>query len=322
MKAIIYTRYGSPDVLTLAEIEKPVPQPHQVLVKVRAVAVNAADWHLMRADPFLVRLTNGFFGPKNQVLGLDIAGEVEAVGRDVTTFQPGDAVFGEIGHGGFAEYACVQAKSLLLKPANLSFEEAAALPVSALTALQALRKGGIQPGHQVLINGASGGVGTFAIQIAKQLGAEVTAVCSSGKLELARALGADHLIDYRQENFTRSGRRYDLILAVNGYHPLWAYKRALKPQGVYMVAGGTMGQIFQALLFGSLFTLGSQQKMGGMLAEMNQDDLALIKGWVEAGQVRPVMDKIYLSLADVPEAIRYIEQGSAKGKIVVRVGEE
>ena len=235
MKAIVYTKYGSPDVLQLKEVEKPTPKENEVLVKVHATSVNAADWHLLTADIFLVRLNMGLFKPKNTILGCDIAGQVEAVGRDVKQFKPGDAVFGDVfGHnyGGFAEYVTAPESVLALKPANLSFEEAAAVPLAAKTALQGLRDlGQIQSGQKVLINGASGGVGTFAVQVAKYYGAEVTAVCSTRNLDMARTLGADHVIDYTKEDFTQNGQQYDLILAVNGYHPISDYKRALSSQG-------------------------------------------------------------------------------------------
>src|SRR5688572_6664592 len=226
MKAIVYTQYGPPDVLQLKEIEKPTPKDNEVLVKICAASVNAYDWHYMRADPFLVRLMGGLFRPRNPRLGADIAGRVEAVGSNVTQFRPGDEVYGDLaasGNGAFAEYAAVPEHALVLKPANLSFEQAAAVPMAAVTALQGLRDAGkLQPGQKVLINGASGGVGTFAVQIAKYFGAEVTAVCSTRNIDLVRSLGADHVIDYKRDDFTQNGQRYDLILAVNGYHPLSA----------------------------------------------------------------------------------------------------
>ncbi len=247
MKAFIYTKYGPPDVLELQEIDKPVPGDDQVLVKVHAVSINAYDWHLLTADIFLVRLMGeGLRRPKHQILGADIAGTVETVGRNVTQFQPGDAVFGDIAgssSAGFAEYAVAREKQLAIKPANLSYDEAAAVPMAAITALQGLRYvGKIQAGQKVLIQGASGGVGTFAVQLARYYGAEVTAVCSSGKEDLIRSLGADFVIDYTREDFTRNGQKYDLILGVNGYHSLAAYKRALAPTGVYVMAGGSPGQ--------------------------------------------------------------------------------
>ncbi len=241
MKAVVYTKYGPPDVLQLKEVEKPTPNDDEVLIKVRAASVNPLDWHLMRAEPFLARLEVGFLKPKNKILGADIAGRVEAVGRNVKQFQLGDEVFGEIfenGLGGFAEYVSVPESALALKPANISFEAAAAVPIAALTALQGLRdKGEIQSGQKVLINGASGGVGTFAVQIAKSFGAEVTGVCSTRNLEMVRSIGSDQVIDYTQEDFTKNGQRYDLILDVAAYHSIFDYKRALSPEGIYVMVG-------------------------------------------------------------------------------------
>ena len=235
MKAIIATKYGSPDVLELQEVEKPTPKADEVLVKTHAAAVNAGDWHMLRADPFLIRFLYGLTAPKHPILGSDMAGTVEAVGTDVTQFQIGDEVFGDLsgsGFGGFAEYTTAPENRLAHKPAGLTFEEAAAVPLAAVTALQALRDHGqIAPGKRVLINGASGGVGTYAVQIAKALGAEVTGVCSTGKMEMVRSIGADHVIDYTQEDFTQNGQQYDLILAANGFQPLSAYERALQPSG-------------------------------------------------------------------------------------------
>jgi NADPH:quinone reductase-like Zn-dependent oxidoreductase len=240
MKAIYYTQYGPPDVLSLQEVAKPTPKDDEVLIKIHAAAANAYDWHIMRADPFLARLDRGLFKPKNNIPGADFAGVVESVGKNVTDFQPGDEVYGDLspcGDGAFAEYAVAPEKVIAPKPANLSFTQAAAVPMAALTALQALRNvAKVQAGQRVLINGASGGVGTFAVQIAKVLGAEVTAVCSTAKVEMVRALGADHVIDYKKDDFTQGIQRYDVILAVNGYHPLSAYRRVLKPQGIYVMA--------------------------------------------------------------------------------------
>ena len=251
MKAIVCPKYGSPDVLQLKNIEKPAPKDDEVLIKVYAASVNSRDWRRMRANPFFLRLmTGGLLKPKNAILGADVAGRVEAVGSDVKQFLPGDEVFGVLSrYGGrtFAEYVCAGENEIALKPANLSFEQAAAVPLAAMTALQGLRdKGNIQPGQKVLINGASGGVGTFAVQIAKSFGAEVTGVCSTRNLEMVRSLGADHVIDYTKEDFTQNGQQYDLILAVNGYHPISDYLHALKPEGTYVVAGGSMFQLFQA----------------------------------------------------------------------------
>src|SRR5512139_1043329 len=269
MKAIVYTKYGPPDVLHLKEVKKPALNDNQVLVKVHAASINASDWHLLTADPFPMRLMGvGLFKPKNTILGADIAGCVEAVGRNVKQFRPGDAVFGDIfglGSGSFAEYVSVPESVLALKPSNVSFEEAAAVPVAAVTALQGLRdQGHIQPGHKVLINGASGGVGTFAVQIAKSFGAEVTAVCSTRNLEIARSIGADHVIDYTKEDFTQNGQRYDLILAVNGARAILDYRRALSRSGIYVALGGSMPQVLQAILLGPLVSRIGDKKMGFM----------------------------------------------------------
>jgi NADPH:quinone reductase-like Zn-dependent oxidoreductase len=323
MKAIVYTEYGSPDVLQLKEIEKPTPSDDEVLVEVKAASVNAYDWHFLSADIFLIRLMGGgLLKPKNTRLGADMAGRVEAVGRNIKQFQPGDEVFGDIGawgNGAFAEYVSVPEKALTLKPINLSFEEAAAVPMAALTALQGLRDAGqIQPGQKVLINGASGGVGTFALQIAKWFGAEVTAVCSTRNLDQARSLGADHIIDYTKEDFTKSGQKYDLILAANGYHPLSAYKRALTPRGIYVMAGGSIAQIFQAMLLGQVMSEKGGRKMGGLTARINQKDMALLKELLEAGKVVPVIDRCY-PLSEAAEALRYLGEGHARGKVVITV---
>jgi NADPH:quinone reductase-like Zn-dependent oxidoreductase len=319
MKAIVYEKYGSPDVLELKEVKKPIPKDNEVLIKVHAASVNAYDWHFLTADIFLIRLMGGgLLKPKNTRLGADIAGRVEAVGRNVKQFQPDDDVFGMV-RGGFAEYACAPENALALKPSNLSFEGAAAVPMAAVTALQGLRDTGqIQPGQKVLINGASGGVGTFAVQIAKSFGAEVTAVCSTRNLDQARSLGADHVIDYTKEDFTQSGQQYDLILAANGYHSLSAYKRALTPKGIYVMAGGSMAQIFQAMLMGSLMSETGGKKMGGVSAKRSQKDLVFLKELVEAGKVFPVIDRRY-PLSEAAEALRYLGEGHARGKIVITV---
>jgi NADPH:quinone reductase-like Zn-dependent oxidoreductase len=326
MKAIVNEKYGSPDVLKLQEIEIPKPGENEVLVKVYAASLNAYDWHKMRADPFLVRLMGGgFFKPKDNILGADIAGKIEAVGKNVKLFKPGDEVFGEIsesGDGGFAEYVCTTEKLLILKPAGMTFEEAAAVPMASLTALQGLRdKGEIQPGKNVLINGASGGVGTFAVQIAKAFGAEVTAVCSTGKMEMVRSIGADHIIDYTQEDFTKNGISYDLILAANGYHPLYDYKRSLSPNGRYVMTGGTGAQMFQAIAFGSLMSKSGNKKMGMLLAHPDIKDLTIMIELIETGKVKPIIDCQY-SLKEVPDAMRYLEEGHAKGKIVISIRSE
>jgi NADPH:quinone reductase-like Zn-dependent oxidoreductase len=321
MKAIVYTKYGPPDVLQLEELEKPTPKDDEVLIKVHAASLNAYDWHALTADIFLVRLMGfGLLKPKNKILGADMAGRVEAVGGNIAQFQAGDEVFGDISHGGFAEYACARENRLVSKPAGLSFEEAAAVPMAALTALQGLRdKGRIQPGQKVLINGASGGVGTFAVQIAKSFGAEVTAVCSTGKMDLARSIGADQVIDYTKEDFTKNGEHYDLIFAANGYHPILDYRRALGPKGVYVVAGGTVAQMFQATLLGPWISMAGTKKMGGLSARVNQKDLVFLKELLEAGKIRPVIDRRY-PLSEVPEALRYLGEGHARAKVVISIG--
>ncbi len=320
MKAIVYQKYGSPDVLELKEVEKPTPKDNEVLVKVHAVAVNAGDWYMLSGKPFLVRLMiGGPLKPKNKILGWDIAGRVKAVGRNVKQFQPGDEVFGACDCGGFAEYVCASENALVLKPVSMTFEEVAAVPVAALTALQGLRdKGKIQSGQKVLINGASGGVGTFAVQIAKSFGAEVTAVCSTRNLDMAHSIGADQVIDYTQGDFTQNGQRYDLILAANGYHSILDYKRALSPKGIYVVTGGSMAQIFQGMLLGPLISMTGSKKMGNQAAKTNQKDLAFMKELLEAGKVVPVIDRRY-TLSEVPEALHYLGEGHARGKVVITV---
>ncbi len=317
MRAIVYTEYGSPDVLQLKDVEEPTPKDDEVLIKIYAASVNQYDWHSLTADIFLIRVMGGgLLKPKYTRLGADIAGRVEAVGRNVKQFQPGDEVFGMV-QGGFAEYVCASEDALVLKPSNLSFEEAAAVPMAAITALQGLRDTGqIQPGQKVLINGASGGVGTFAVQVAKLFGAEVTAVCSPRNLDQAHSLGADHIIDYTKENFTRNGQQYDLIFAANGYHSLSAYKRALTPKGIYVMAGGSMAQIFQAMLMGSWMSETGGRKMGAAMAKRDQKDLAFLKELLEAGKVVPVIDRCY-PLSEAAEALRYLGAGHARGKVVI-----
>ena len=320
MKAIVYTEYGSPDVLQLKEVEKPAPKENEVLVKVQAASANPADWHLMRAEPFLARLENGLFKPKITKLGADVAGRVEAVGKSVSQFQAGDDVFGELPLnvlGSFAEYVCASEDALALKPARLTFEQAAAVPLAAFTALQGLRdKGQIQPGQKVLINGASGGVGTFAVQIAKSFETEVTGVCSTRNLDLVRSIGADHVIDYTQEDFTQTGQRYDLIFDAVGNRSVSDLRRALSPNGICAVAGFTsLSRLFQVMFMGG-------KKIGLMeTAKGNKKDLLFIKELLEAGKVIPVIDRIY-PLQEVPEAIRYLEAGHARGKVIVTVSPE
>ena len=320
MKAYVHTTYGPSDLLLFKDVEKPTPKEDEVLVNIHAASLNAYDWHLLTADIFLSRTASGLFKPKSTMIGADIAGQVEAVGKNIKQFKPGDEVFGDLaswGGGGFAEYVSVPENALVLKPTNLSFEEAAAIPMAAVTALQVLRdEGKVQSGQKVLINGASGGVGTFAVQLAKYFGAEVTAVCSTRNQELAQTLGADHVIDYTKENFTESGKEYDLILAANGNHPHSDYKRALTPDGIYVMAGGTMSQIFSAMLLGPLMSMGGSKKMGGVSAKPNQKDLTFMKELLEAGKVKPIIDKRY-PLSELPEALSYLGEGHAQGKIVI-----
>ena len=323
MKAIVQLKYGKPDVLEFKEVDKPSPKADEALVRVHAAALNAYDWHMLTADIFLVRLMgSGLLKPKKQIIGADIAGVVEAVGYKVKQFKPGDEVYGDIagsGSGGFAEYATAPEHDLAHKPANLSFEEAAAVPMAGLTALQGLRdEGRIRAGQKVLIQGAAGGVGTFAVQIAKSFGAEVTAVCSRRNQEQAHSLGADHVIDYVQENFTKSGKLYDLIFAVNGYHPLRAYKRSLTPEGIYVMAGGSMRQIFEAMLLGSLMSESGGKTIGGVTAKHSQNDLVILKELIESGKVAPVVDRRY-PLSETAEAMRYLGEGHARGKVVIKV---
>jgi len=323
MKAIVYTRYGSPDVLQLKEVERPEPGEDQVLVKVYAASANALDYRRFEKLSTMGRLMEErFIKSVGKALGADISGVVEAVGASVKQFQPGDEVFGVSAGsmGGFAEYTCASKNCLALKPANISFEAAAAVPTAALTALQGLRdKGRIQSSQKVLIHGASGGVGTFAVQIAKSFGAEVTAVCSTRNLNMALSIGADHVIDYTKEDFTKSGERYDLIFAVNGNHKLSIYQRALNPQGVYVCAGGALPQIMQAMLLGPLVSIIARKKMGFMgIAKPNQKDLIYMAELLEAGKVAPVIEKCY-PLNEAPAVMRYLAEGHAKGKVVIKV---
>jgi NADPH:quinone reductase-like Zn-dependent oxidoreductase len=321
MQAIIFPKYGSPDVLQLTEVEKPTPNENQVLIKVLAAATNPLDWHRMRGEPFLARLSEGLLKPKNPKLGADIAGRVEAIGSNVTEFEPGDEVFGSIWAGGFAEYVCAREKYFALKPGNLSFEEAAAAPVVAFTALQGLRDTGqIRAGQKVLINGASGGVGTFAVQIARFYGAEVTGVCSTRNLEMVRSIGADHVIDYTREDFTRNGQRYDLIYDAIANRSVSDYRRALKPQGKCVIVGFTsFSRLFEHLIVGRLTSRSGGKKVGLMgTAKVNKEDLLFIKELLETGKVVPVIDTSY-PLSETAEALRYLEKGHARGKVVITV---
>lgn len=321
MKAVVYTEYGSPAVLHLKDREKPTPEADEVLIKVYAAAANPLDWHKLRASPFFVRFSEGLLKPKHTVLGADIAGCVEAVGREVTRFKVGDEVFGNVDAGGFAEYVCSAETHLAHKPANVSFEEAAAIPVAALTALQGLRDHGqLRAGQEVLINGASGGVGTYAVQLAKVFGAEVTGVCSTRNLDLVRSLGADHVIDYVKTDFTRTDRRYNLIFDAVGNLSAAAYKRALTPEGRAVVAGfTTLSRMFQVALLGAIASRTSKRTISPMLATVKQEDLATLAELFQQGKVRSVIDRCY-PLTEVPEAMRYLETGRARGKVVIKVG--
>ncbi len=319
MKAIVYPKYGPPDVLQLREVEKPTPNDNQVLVHIHAASLNPSESHLRRGEP-MARLLggNGLFKPKQTMLGADIAGRVEGVGKNVTQFKPGDEVFGRRAPNGFAEYACASENALALKPTNITFEQAAAVPVAALTALQSLRDAGqIQSGQKVLITGASGGVGTFAVQIAKSFGAHVTGVCRTQNLDLVRALGADRGIDYTQEDFTRNGQRYDLIIDNVGNHSISDYARALYPNGICVIVGYTsMVFLLQHLVLGRLISKTGRKKIGMMLAHITQKDLVVLKELMEAGKLVPVVDRCY-SLSEVSEAYRYLEARHARGKIVI-----
>ena len=321
MRAIVHNRYGPPDVLKLVEVELLTPTENQVLIKVHAAAANPLDWHFMRGSPFLVRLQSGLSKPKDPRLGADVAGVVEAVGGDVTGFKPGDAVFGEIGKGAFAEYVCARESALAPKPESLSFEQAASTPVVGFTALQGLRDTGrIQSGETVLINGASGGVGSFAVQLAKSYGTEVTGVCSSRNVELVRSLGADHFIDYTQADFTQDGGRYDLIYDAVGNRSVSDLKRALRPHGRCVIAGfATMPRLIEHMVLGRLRSSREGKTIGLMgTAQPNRDDLLIIKDLLEEGHVAPVIDREY-SLGETADAIQYLEAGHARGKVVITV---
>jgi NADPH:quinone reductase-like Zn-dependent oxidoreductase len=323
MKAIVRSEYGSPDVLELADVDPPVVGDDGVLVRIRAASLNAADLDYLYGKPFLTRMGTGLRRPRNRGLGLDAAGQVEAVGGDVAQFQPGDEVFGDLtafGYGAFAEYACAPERAWAHKPAGMTFEEAATVPQAAILALQGLRGRGrrVQPGHKVLVNGASGNVGPFAVQIAKAFGAEVTGVCSTGKIDLVRELGADHVIDYTREDFTRGGRRYDWIVDVAGNRSILECRRALKPGGVYVMVGGPTARILAALVLGPVISLAGSRKMGLMLwwKPFKREDVAFLVELIEAGTVAPVIDRRY-PLGEVADALRYLEEGRARGKIVI-----
>ena len=323
MKAIVYTKYGPPDVLQLKEVEKPSPKEKQVLVKVHAASVNALEYRRFEKQSAIGRFMDEVLIKNiNTVLGTDVAGRVEAVGAAVTQFKPGDEVFG-ICAGSFAEYACNGESKFALKPANLSFEQAAAVPVAAFTALQGLRdKGHIQSGQKVLIYGASGGVGTFAVQIAKSFEVEVTAVCSTRNLDMVRSIGADHVIDYTREDFTKNGQRYDLILVVNGSRPILDYRRVLSPKGVCVVAGGSITQVLQAWILGPLLSKIGRKKISFMgIATTPRQDLLTLKELLETGKIVPVIDKCY-PLSQTAEAMRYLVEEHSRGKVVITVAHD
>jgi len=319
MKAIVYRTYGSPEVLRLEEIEKPVPQNDEILIEVRAASVNPLDFHFMRGTPRIMRVMTGLLKPRITRPGVDVAGVVEAVGSSIAQFHAGDEVFGAC-KGAFAEYVCASEGALVLKPANITFEQAAAVPVAAFTSLQGLRdKGRIQPGHTVLINGAAGGVGTFAVQIAKSLGADVTGVCSTRNVGMVRSIGADHVIDYTQEDYTKSGRRYDLIFDTVGNHSLSDIRRVLGSRGALVMVGGPTDSLLKIILpplRALMISLFVRQTLASFLAKRKKEDLIIMQGLLEGGKVTPVIDRTY-PLSDVPEAVRYLEEGHARGKVVI-----
>jgi NADPH:quinone reductase-like Zn-dependent oxidoreductase len=316
MRAIVYYKYGSPDVLEYVELEKPTPGDDEVLVRVRAASINAADRHLITGKPYLLRLVTGLSQRKMKRVGVDLAGEVEAVGPNVTQFKPGDRVFGAC-RGSFAEYVCALQTRLAPAPADKTFEDAAAVPVAGITALQGLRDiGRIQRGHKVLVDGASGGVGLFAVQIAKSFGAEVTAVCSTRNMEIARSIGADHVIDYTREDFTRGGQRYDLIIGANAYHSIFDYRRALTRDGVFVPIGGGWRLIFEVMILAPLLSLIGSKKTRFFSPKIHQADLVVLKGLLESGQVKSVIEKRY-SFSDAADAFRHLEAEHARGKVVI-----
>lgn len=318
MKAIVRYQYGSPDVLKLEEVEKPKPTDDEVLIKIHAVSINGSDREGLVGKPLYARI-GGLRKPGYPILGSDIAGRVEGAGKNITQFQPGDEVFGEIPgyHGGFAEYACAPEKTLLRKPASLTFEEAAAIPQGAMLALYGIRKKGqVQPGQQVLINGAGGSAGSFAVQLAKFYGAEVTGVDNTGKLDFLRSLGADHVIDYTRQDFTKSGKQYDLILDLIAHRSVFAYRRALKPDGTSFFVGGSLGTLFQILLLGPWIERSTGRNVRILMVPQNSEDLMTILELFEAGKIVPVIDRRY-SFREIPEALRHVTEGRAKGKVVI-----
>src|SRR5215204_2609377 len=320
MKAIVYTKYGPPEILQLKEVARPTPKNDEVLIKVQAVSVNRSDWEGLRGKPLYARL-GGLLRPRQQRLGSDIAGRVQMVGRNVSRFQPGDEVFGDIlpRLGGFAEYVCAPENRLALKPASMTFEQVAAIPQSAVIALQGIRdKGQVQLGLKVLINGAGGGAGAVALQLAKMYGAEVTGVDNTGKLDFMRSLGADHVIDYTREDFTKNGKQYDLILDIVAHRSVFAYKRALRSNGRYFLAGGSVATMLQILFLGPWISMIESKKVRILAVKPSLKDMVYMTELCEAGKVTPVIDKTY-PLSEVPEAIGYVGDGHAQGKVVITV---
>ena len=320
MKAIVYYKYGSPEVLRLEDVDMPTPTDEEILVKVHAVSVNRSDWEGLRGKPLYARL-GGLRKPFHKILGSDVAGRVESIGKNNNQFQPGDEVFGEMWgyHGGFAEYVCTRARAWALKPAKLTFEQAAAIPQAGVIALQGIRdKGQLHPGQKVLINGAGGGAGSYAVQLAKFYGAEVTGVDNAGKLDFMRSLGADHVIDYRREDFTRNGKQYDFILDLVAYRPAFAYWRALKPNGRYFAVGGSVATFIQILLLGPWIKRTTSKDIRILAVQRNQKDLVAITELCEAGKIVLMIDRTY-PLSEVPEALRHLGEGGAKGKVVITV---
>jgi NADPH:quinone reductase-like Zn-dependent oxidoreductase len=323
MKAAVYNQYGPPEVVQIRDAEKPAPKDNEVLIKVRAASVNPLDWHFVRGLPYFVRMAGGLRKPKDPRLGVDVAGQVEAAGPNATQFKTGDEVFG-ICRGALAEYACTSQSALAMKPPYVTFEQAASVPIAGLTALQGLRdKGRIQSGQKVLINGAGGGVGTFAVQIAKSFGAEVTGVCSTSNIDMVRSIGADQVIDYTQEDFTKGGQRYDVILDCVANHSLSACRRVLNPKGTYIIVGGPSGRwmigFLARLIKALVWSWFVSQKLVMLPVRRSQEDLTILHDLMKDGKVTPVIDRCY-KLSEIAEAIRYLEEGHARGKVVITVG--
>jgi len=322
MRAVMFNEYGSADQLKLEDVPKPSPKSNEVLIKIKAVSLNYSDWHMLKGDPYIVRLWSGLRKPKYPILGVDVSGIVESVGEQVKEFKIGDEVFGNVsenGLGGLAEYTCTTEETLVLKPQNISFEEAASVPQAALVGLQSIKeKAHLIAGQKVLINGASGGVGTFAVQIAKAFGGQVTAVCSTQNMELVKSIGADQVIDYTKEDFTQNGQEYDLIVAANGHHSIYEYQGSLSPTGTLVATGGSMTQIFQSMLLGPLITMFNGQKIRNLYSSSSKKNLLILSELLESKKVIPVIDKQY-TLDETIDAFKYCDQGHAKGKVVIKI---